>query len=83
VADKAKTRILFPSIKALAEKADLMSAAELFLTMPEELTMLLLASYDVEAAGTLNNDHEPWEMFLKIVRTFLRPGMYIAERSQL
>jgi hypothetical protein len=60
-----------------------MPAADLFLTMSEELVMRLLASYYVEAVGTLNNDPESWEVFMKVVRTFLRPGMYVPGSNQV
>lgn len=83
VADKGKSRILLPSIKTLVVEATSLTAAGLFLTMSEELTVRLLASYDVEAAGTLNNDPESWEVFLNVVRTFLRPGMCAAELGKL
>ena len=75
VADKGKTRILLPSIKALVDKAASISSADLFLAIPEELTTHLLASYDAESAATLNSDPEAWEVFLEIVPTYLRPGM--------
>jgi hypothetical protein len=81
VTDKGKSRILLPSMKALVDKAALTSAADLFMTTFEELTMRLLALYDVEAADTLNNDPESWEVFTKAVRTFLRPGMYVVESN--
>jgi hypothetical protein len=76
VPDKAKIQILLPSMKTLVEESASKSDADLFSTISEELTMRLLASYDVEAAGTLNNDAESWEVFSKVVRTFLRPGSY-------
>jgi hypothetical protein len=82
VANKGKIQILLPSLKILVGKAASMSAADLFLTISEELTMYLLASYDIEGAGALNDDPESWDVFLKILRTFLRPGMYVSERSQ-
>ena len=75
--NKTGIQILLPSIKTLVEKAASMSATDLFLTISEELTIRLLALYDVEAAGTLNNNLESWEVFSKVVRTFLRPGMYV------
>ena len=73
--NKAGIQILLPSIKTLVEKVTSMSATDL--TISEDLTIRLLALYDVEAAGTLNNNPESWEVFSKVVRTFLRPGMYV------
>lgn len=75
MSDKGKIPILLPTIKALVEKATSTSAADLFSTIPEELAMCVLASYGVDAAGTLDNDPVSWEVFLTVVRTFLRPGM--------
>lgn len=80
MSDKGKTRILLPSIKALVDKAASISAVDAF---PEELTTHLLASYDTESAATLNGDPEAWEVFLEIARTYLRPGMYVAQPSEL
>jgi hypothetical protein len=42
VADKGKIQILLPTIKSLVEKAASTSAADLLLTIPEELAMRLL-----------------------------------------
>lgn len=72
MADKGKIQILLPAIKSLVEKATSTSTAD---SIPEELAMYLLASYDVGSASTLNNDTASWEVFLTVVRTFLRPGM--------
>ena len=71
--------ILRSSIQTLTEKAASVLAADSFLTLSEELTIHLLALYDAEEAAVLNNDRVSWEVFLNVVGTFLRPGMYVIE----
>lgn len=74
IPNKAKTRILLPTIQAVTEKATSTQPEEIFVASSEKLTIQLLFTFDVTAAASLNDDSSVWNLFLLVVRTYLRSG---------
>ena len=74
IPNKAKSQILLPTIQALAEKATSTQPADIFVASSEILTIHLLSCFDVTAAALLNENHSAWNIFLLVVRTYLRSG---------
>ena len=74
IPNKAKSQILLPTIQTLTEKAASIQPADIFATSSERLTIQLLSSFDVAAAGHLNDNPSAWNLFLLVIRTYLRSG---------
>ena len=74
---KAKSQILLPTIQALAEKAAATQPTDIFTASSENLTVQLLSCFDAGAAH-LNENSSAWNLFLLVIRTYLRSGGIIS-----
>ena len=74
IPNKAKSQIVLPTIQALTEKATSIQPADIFIASSEKLTIQLLSCFDVTAAAHLNDDPSAWDLFLLVLRTYLRSG---------
>ena len=75
LSDRDKSQILLPTIRSLVETVATLPPADVVASVPEELTIRLLSSFDAAAADSLNNNETMWALFLQVVRTYLRSGM--------
>ena len=70
---KAKSQILLPTIQSLTEKATATQPADIFAATSEKFTIQLLSCFD-GAAAHLNENPSAWNLFLLVIRTYLRSG---------
>jgi hypothetical protein len=77
IPDKAKSQILLPTIQVLTEKATATQPADIFAASSERLTIQLLSCFDT-AAAHLNENPSAWNLFLLVIRTYLRYGGVIS-----
>lgn len=78
ISDKAKIQILLPTIQSVVKRVSLVQPSETFSSVSKEFATRLLSCYDSSAAGCLNETAQPWDVFLQVIRTFFRSGMFFA-----
>ncbi len=77
VQDRAKSKIMLPTIQALLSKVWDVSPVDVTLVALQELIVQLVACFDATSAEVLNNDENMWEVFLHVVRVYLRSGVFL------
>ena len=68
---------MLPTIQALLSKTSDVPPADVTLVTSEELVVQLVACFDAMSAEVLNNDESMWEVFLRVMRTYLRSGVFL------
>ena len=67
---------MLPTIRALLSRVSDVPPADITLVASEELVVQLVTCFDTTSAEVLNNDESMWEVFLRVVRTYLRSGVF-------
>ncbi|KAF8797612.1 hypothetical protein BYT27DRAFT_7204423 [Phlegmacium glaucopus] len=83
IPNRARSQILLPTIQALTEKATSTQPTDIFVASSEMLTIQLLSCFDVAAAAHLNENPSAWNLFLLVLRTYLRAGTPQSTRQAL
>jgi len=68
---------MLPTIQALLSKVWDVSPVDVTLVALQELIVQLVACFDATSAEVLNNDENMWEVFLHVVRVYLRSGVFL------
>ncbi|KAK0447887.1 uncharacterized protein EV420DRAFT_1647628 [Desarmillaria tabescens] len=81
ISDEDKAAILLPSIKLVAEDA---RARDIYGSILEEFTSLLVSAFDASSAKKLNADsNEMWKTYCHCLRCFLGTGTLSSSRTRL
>lgn len=80
VPNKAKIQILLPTIQASTKMATSIQPADTSVASSEKLTIQLLLCFDA-AAAHLNDNPSAWDLFLSVIRTYLRSGATVLLKS--
>ncbi|KAG7447396.1 uncharacterized protein BT62DRAFT_967377 [Guyanagaster necrorhizus] len=81
ISDEDKAVILLPSVKLVAEDAQV---RDIFGSTLEEFTLLLVSAFDASSAKQLNSDsNETWKTYCHCLRHFFGSGALSSPRTKL
>lgn len=74
VKDKGKARILLPAIRSMLD--ELVQKTVVYIVGTQEvLTKYNLSVFNSTSADLLNGDEKAWEVFMRVIESYLRAGM--------
>ena len=74
ITNKAKYQMILPTVQSIVEKASAVPPAFGHEPASESLVINILACFDTSAAEYLNETATGWDVFLQLIRTYLRSG---------